>query len=73
MKAPDAAGKVVNVATGSSISLNRLFASIREMLGSSVDAEYGPLRNGDVKDSLADITRARSCWATNRWCRSRQD
>jgi nucleoside-diphosphate-sugar epimerase len=57
--APDAAGQVVNVATGSSISLNGLFASMREMLGSRVDVEYGPLRNGDVKDSLADITRAR--------------
>jgi nucleoside-diphosphate-sugar epimerase len=57
--APDAAGQVVNVATGSSISLNRLFASMREILGSRLEVEYGPLRNGDVKDSLADITRAR--------------
>jgi nucleoside-diphosphate-sugar epimerase len=60
VKAPGAAGQVVNVATGSSISLNRLFASMREMLGSRVDVAYGPLRNGDVKDSLADITRARA-------------
>ena len=30
------------------------------MLGSRVDAAYGPVRNGDVKDSLADITRART-------------
>jgi nucleoside-diphosphate-sugar epimerase len=60
VKAPDAAGQVVNVATGSSISLNRLFASMRELLGSRVDVAYGPLRNGDVKDSLADITRART-------------
>jgi UDP-N-acetylglucosamine/UDP-N-acetyl-alpha-D-glucosaminouronate 4-epimerase len=60
VKAPDAAGQVVNVATGSSISLNRLFASMRELLGSRVDVSYGPLRNGDVKDSLADITRART-------------
>ena len=60
VKAPDAAGQVVNVATGTSISLNRLFASMRELLGSRVDVAYGPLRNGDVKDSLADITRART-------------
>jgi len=60
VKAPGAAGQVVNVATGSSISLNRLFTSMREMLGSRVDVAYGPLRNGDVKDSLADITRART-------------
>jgi nucleoside-diphosphate-sugar epimerase len=60
VKAPDAAGQVVNVATGTSISLNRLFASMRELLGSRVDVAYGPLRSGDVKDSLADITRART-------------
>ncbi len=60
VKAPDAAGQVINVATGSSISLNQLFASIREILGSGVDVKYGPVRHGDVQDSLADITRART-------------
>ena len=60
VKAPAAAGQVVNVATGSSISLNQLFASMREIIGSRVDVTYGPFRNGDVKDSLADITRART-------------
>ena len=60
VQAPDASGQVVNVATGSSISLKRLFASMRELIGSSVDVAYGPPRNGDVKDSLADITRART-------------
>jgi nucleoside-diphosphate-sugar epimerase len=60
VKAPDAAGQVVNVATGSSISLNRLFAAMRDLLGSRLDVAYGPPRHGDVKDSLADITRART-------------
>jgi nucleoside-diphosphate-sugar epimerase len=60
VKAPGAAGQVVNVATGSSISLNRLFASMREIVGSRLDVAYGPVRNGDVRDSLADITRART-------------
>ena len=60
VKAPAAAGQVVNVATGSSISLNQLFASMREIVGSRLDVTYGPFRNGDVKDSLADITRART-------------
>jgi nucleoside-diphosphate-sugar epimerase len=58
--APGASGQVVNVATGSSISLNRLFISMREIVGSRLDVAYGPPRNGDVKDSLADITRART-------------
>ena len=59
VKAPDASGRVVNVATGTRISLNQLFAAMRELVGSRVDVAYGPPRNGDVKDSLADITRAR--------------
>ena len=60
VKAPGASGQVVNVATGSSISLNKLFTSMRSLIGSQVDVAYGPPRNGDVKDSLADITRART-------------
>ena len=60
VKAPGASGHVVNVATGTRISLNQLFASMRELVGSRVDVAYGPPRNGDVKDSLADITRARA-------------
>ena len=60
VKASGASGKVINVATGSRISLNRLFTSMRDMIGSRVEAKYGPTRAGDVKDSIADITRART-------------
>jgi nucleoside-diphosphate-sugar epimerase len=59
VNAPGAAGAVVNVATGSRISLNRLFEEMRRLTGSSVHVAYGPARHGDVKDSQADITRAR--------------
>src|SRR5687767_15154643 len=59
VKAPAASGRVVNVATGTRISLNQLFASMREAIGSGLEVKYGPTRNGDVKDSQADITRAR--------------
>jgi nucleoside-diphosphate-sugar epimerase len=58
--ARDAAGAVINVATGTRISLNRLFEVMRELTGSGVSANYGPERPGDVKDSLADITLART-------------
>ena len=60
VKAPGASGAVVNVATGSSISLNRLFEGMRSLTGSRLNVNYGPPRNGDVKDSLADITKART-------------
>ena len=60
VKAPGASGQVINIATGSSISLNRLFASMRDIVGSRLEVMYGPPRSGDVTDSLADITRARA-------------
>ncbi|HTU99891.1 MAG TPA: SDR family oxidoreductase [Luteitalea sp.] len=55
----DVSGKVINVATGSSISLNELFRTIASLTGAQVEPVYGPTRAGDVRDSLADITRAR--------------
>ena len=33
---------------------------MRDILGSRLNVTYGPVRSGDVKDSLADITRART-------------
>jgi UDP-glucose 4-epimerase len=59
MQAPVAAGRVYNVACGERFSLNQLFGELREILGSSVEPEYGPARAGDVKHSMADISRAR--------------
>jgi nucleoside-diphosphate-sugar epimerase len=53
-------GAIVNLATGARISLNQLFSEIRGLLGSNVNATYGPPRPGDVKDSQADIARART-------------
>jgi UDP-N-acetylglucosamine/UDP-N-acetyl-alpha-D-glucosaminouronate 4-epimerase len=52
-------GAVINVATGARISLNELFRTLRDLIGSSAKASYGPNRPGDVKDSQADISRAR--------------
>jgi nucleoside-diphosphate-sugar epimerase len=57
--APGAAGRVINVATGSRVSLNQLFEAMKRLIGSDVTPEYGPSRTGDVQDSQADITRAR--------------
>jgi UDP-N-acetylglucosamine/UDP-N-acetyl-alpha-D-glucosaminouronate 4-epimerase len=52
-------GRVINVATGSRISLNQLFSALRGLTGADVNPRYGPSRPGDVRDSQADITRAR--------------
>jgi nucleoside-diphosphate-sugar epimerase len=52
-------GQVINVATGTRISLNELFTTVRSLTGAQVEPVHGPTRAGDVRDSLADITRAR--------------
>ncbi len=51
-------GAVINVATNTRISLNDLFHTLKRITGATVDPVYGPSRAGDVRDSLADITRA---------------
>ncbi len=58
--APAASGEVINVATGGRVSLNQLFAALRGLTGASVEPAYADPRPGDVKDSQADITKARS-------------
>lgn len=57
---PEASGQVFNVATASRISLNDLFEALRAITGADVQPVYGETRAGDVRDSLADISRARA-------------
>jgi nucleoside-diphosphate-sugar epimerase len=57
--APAASGEVINVATGGRISLNQLFATVRDLLGATIDPIYDAPRAGDVRDSQADISKAR--------------
>jgi nucleoside-diphosphate-sugar epimerase len=58
--APEASGKVINVANGERITLNQLLAVLKELTGKeNVNAEYAAARVGDVKHSLADNTMAR--------------
>jgi len=58
--ASQAAGEVFNVATGDRITLNRVFDTLKELIGYDGPAHYGPERGGDIKHSLADISRARA-------------
>jgi UDP-N-acetylglucosamine 4-epimerase len=54
-----AINQVYNIACGKQTSLNELFEGLRKESGNSVEATYGPERKGDVKHSLADISKAR--------------
>ena len=53
-------GQIINVANGERITLNHLFEELKGLTGKhDVTVDYQPPRAGDVKHSLADITRAR--------------
>ncbi|MDP9049877.1 MAG: SDR family oxidoreductase [Acidobacteriota bacterium] len=53
-----ATGRVFNIGTGNSHTLNDVYAAIADALGFTGKPNYGPERAGDIKHSLADITRA---------------
>jgi nucleoside-diphosphate-sugar epimerase len=57
--APAASGEVINVATAGRISLNQLFRTVRDLVGARVEPIYAVPRPGDVRDSQADIQKAR--------------
>jgi nucleoside-diphosphate-sugar epimerase len=58
-EAPKASGEVINVACGTRISLNQLLETLNHIVGTDVRAIYKESRAGDVRDSQADITKAK--------------
>jgi UDP-glucose 4-epimerase len=58
--APGIGGRIVNVATGTRVSLNELFRVLRDIIGGEVTPVYGEPRAGDVRDSQADVSLART-------------
>jgi nucleoside-diphosphate-sugar epimerase len=82
-EAPGAAGETINVATGGRISLNQLLRVMNAIVGTNLQPVYEAARHGDVKDSQADITKAKQLLGytpivsleeglthTLAWCRS---
>jgi UDP-glucose 4-epimerase len=61
--APAATGRTINVADGRSINLLTLIDLINRFLGTNVKPRFAPARPGDVRESQADITLARSLLA----------
>jgi len=55
----DACG-VFNIGRGENITINDLAKTITRIMGKDLQSEYQPPRPGDVKHSLADISRARA-------------
>ena len=60
--AADAAGvggEILNVATGSSVTVNALADAVGLLLGKPVEKSYEPAREADVRASWADVSEAR--------------
>ncbi|HIJ07361.1 MAG: NAD-dependent epimerase/dehydratase [Methanomicrobiales archaeon 53_19] len=53
---------IYNIACGKRISLNELADILMEIIGTQAEPIYEPLREGDIRDSLADISRARAAF-----------
>src|SRR5580692_1610487 len=57
--AKDASGKVFNGGTGARITLNQVMKLLEKITGKKIQPQYDPPRNGDIRDSQADISLAR--------------
>lgn len=53
-----AVGQVYNIACGERFTVNELFNTIRDLVGGTLEPTYREERKGDVRDSLADISKA---------------
>ncbi len=57
---PNVAGEVFNAANGRATTLLSLIEQLNERLGTRIEPNFEPSRAGDVRESLADISRARA-------------
>jgi nucleoside-diphosphate-sugar epimerase len=64
-EAQQAAGLAVNIGTGTRYTLNQTLALLGKITGRPAKAKYVPPREGDIRDSQADITRARDVLGYN--------
>src|SRR5258707_195536 len=56
---PNVSGKVFNVGVGGRFSLNQIVELLRKISGKPLEAKYDAPRDGDIRDSQADISQAR--------------
>jgi UDP-glucose 4-epimerase len=60
-------GETFNVGTGLGTSVNDLFETLARVAGSSLKAEYGPPRPGDIPHSALDPSKARDGLGWQPW------
>lgn len=61
----EAAGQAFNIGAGGRLFLNDIYKYLCEALGKDVEPIHGPNRKGDVRDSNADISKARELLGYN--------
>jgi len=64
-EAKRAAGLAINIGTGSRYTLNQTLALLEKITGRPAKAKYVSPREGDIRDSQADITLAREVLGYN--------
>lgn len=55
---PEALNQIYNIACNERTTLNEMVEILEDVSGKTIDVNYGPPRPGDVKHSLADISKA---------------
>lgn len=58
-------GTHINIACNKNISINALLSTINEIIGKNIEPIYEEKRMGDVRDSLADISKAKKLLGYN--------
>jgi nucleoside-diphosphate-sugar epimerase len=58
-EAPNVSGKTFNVGIGGRVSLNETLGLLNKISGHNLEAKYEPGRDGDIRDSQADISQIR--------------
>ena len=58
-EAPNVSGKVFNVGVGGRVSLNEVLRELGKITSKTLETKYEPPREGDIRDSQADISQAR--------------
>jgi len=58
--APEAPGRVYNIACGGQYTLNTLINELNNIIGTDIEPKYDPPRKGDILHSFADISKARN-------------
>ena len=64
-EAKRAAGLAINIGTGSRYTLNQTLALLEKITGRPAKAKYVSPREGDIRDSQADVTRAKEVLSYN--------